>query len=636
MDNFGNNLSSGGQVLSHKELKIKRQRTGLCPTCGRRCFKKKLFKLEPLTVPGKILDGRCLLCKPQDPKKEELVASCAATPAPASKPRQRKKKGARGDRGERELAKSAFIPAPTKEHLETRRQSLRSLPEEGDAPKEKKKINRRASLTKRDSFRNGDFMERQTPRPSIKFLEGIDIDDLFKDDIDDDRPDLDIKKNRSAVSRLSTDERHALQSLNSDDNSFLEIVTIMMMNSLSEPVQNEGLHALSLVHEPDVRLLKECASICGFEIIIGAMGICSKDAMAQTNACKVLFIAGASGEDLQGRICEAGGFEALVDAMKEFENDMIVIEGCLLALSTLCTIEENLPSGFAKVVIERAINAMSEAVENCGLQEHGCSVLANLAVHTKPRKQIRDYGGCDTVVVSMVVNPLDVGVQCQAMVALRNLCVMDDENKVLLANAGAIDVVIQAMLNHSDDVQIQYRGSWVLGIIGIDEDNKQYIGENGGLDVIIRSMIVHAKDLEVQEKGCRALWTLSVNDHNRYAMVETEAIPTIVAAMQNHAADPEIQERGCGVLCNLVTLDDNLKVEVVDVGALDVIVMAMVLHGENERIQERAVTLLFKLCIPENISRMVNANVSPMMAVAEAFPNCREKASFVLSQLQTS
>ena len=47
--------------------------------------------------------------------------------------------------------------------------------------------------------------------------------------------------------------------------------------------------------------------------------------------------------------------------------------------------------------------------------------------------------------------------QCQALVALRNLCVRDDENKVLLANAGAIDVVVQAMQNHRDDPQIQAR-----------------------------------------------------------------------------------------------------------------------------------------------------------------------------------
>ena len=44
--------------------------------------------------------------------------------------------------------------------------------------------------------------------------------------------------------------------------------------------------------------------------------------MAQTNACKVLFIASAASESLQTAIGNAGGIEALVDAMKEFDDDV--------------------------------------------------------------------------------------------------------------------------------------------------------------------------------------------------------------------------------------------------------------------------------------------------------------------------
>jgi len=500
----------------------------------------------------------------------------------------------------------------------------------------------RGGAIRRDSNeRTESFMKRETPRPSVVFLEGINIEDLFKDDDFD----IDVGDNSTqytsssspstAISRLTSEERQALQTLNSTNNSFLDIVNIMLMNSLSATVNNEGLHALSLVHDPDVKLLEECAGSCGFEVIVSAMGKCSKDAMAQTNACKVLFIASASGEDLQIAIGHAGGIEALVDAMREFDDDVIVLEGCLLALSNLCIPEENLNYALEGELIELAVNAMSKNVENCGLQEHGCAVLANLAVQMEAQRRIRNCGGCDTVVVSMVVNPMDIGVQCQALVALRNLCVRDEENKVVLANAGAIDVVIQAMQNHRDDATIQGAGSWVLGIIGMNEDNKIYIGEHGGAQVIVRSMWVHADDTGVQEKACRALWTLSVHPQNRFTILEVDAIPAIVAAMQNHAAEPNIQERGCGVLCNMAANDDELKIQIVEDGALDVIVMAMVLHGENEMIQERAVALLCKLCIPENIERMVNSNVSPMMAVvAVNFPELQEKASYVLTQLQ--
>eukprot|EP00581_Thalassiosira_minuscula_P020157 CAMPEP_0183719698 /NCGR_PEP_ID=MMETSP0737-20130205/12521_1 /TAXON_ID=385413 /ORGANISM="Thalassiosira miniscula, Strain CCMP1093" /LENGTH=741 /DNA_ID=CAMNT_0025949433 /DNA_START=250 /DNA_END=2475 /DNA_ORIENTATION=- len=740
MDMFGD-LSSGGRVLSRDELVEKRNRNGQCPTCGQKCFKKKLFKSEPITVPGKVLKGRCLVCNPQDPNKgEELVATVQIARGPpssrsnytsahsvrsssnsssnhsssnsstrrarsgglaASMPGNRmvtsvnnmvssvnNSRHARGNasgtggvdrnnsRGgsHRELTTIRSIPRGIRDNTPGERSEeeaavpIRSAPSRRDVMRDGSSNGGPSGggLARDASTRQDSFLSFQTPRPSAVFLEGINIAELFDDEdlLDDSgredtgasasssmqpqRP-QDIGESgrseqttgtsasgNSAFSRLSYEERHALQRLNSStESNYLDIVNIMLVNSMSTTVNNEGLHALSLVHDPEVGLLKECARSCGFEVIVSAMGMCSKDAMAQTNACKVLFIASASGEDLQVSIGEAGGIEALVDAMREFDDDVIVLEGCLLALSNLCIPEENLNYALEGELLELAVNAMSTNVENCGLQEHGCAVLANLAVHEQARRRIRKCGGCDTVVVSMVVNPMDVGVQSQALVALRNLCVRDEENKVALANAGALDVVIQAMQNHRDDKMMQLRGSWVLGIIGMNEDNKIYIGAHGGADVIVRSMWVHAEDQLVQEKACRALWTLSVHPRNRCAIVEVDAIPAIVEAMKNHAANPDIQERGCGTMSNLAANDDDLKIRIVKDGALDVVVMAMVLHGENEMIQDRAVALLYKLCIPENIKYMVNANVSPMMAVvAENFPECQERAAFVLTQLQ--
>ena len=126
--------------------------------------------------------------------------------------------------------------------------------------------------------------------------------------------------------------------------------------------------------------------------------------MAQTNACKVLFMAAATAESAQLAIGHAGGIEACVDSMKEYEDDDIVMEGCLLALSNLCIPEENIPFALEGDLIELGVNAMSKNVENCGLQEHGCAVLANLAVHEEARGRIRECGGCDNIVVSMIVN----------------------------------------------------------------------------------------------------------------------------------------------------------------------------------------------------------------------------------------
>lgn len=708
MDTFGNDLSSGGQVLSKDELLLRRQRNGECQTCGQKCFQKKLFKMVPLTIPGEVLEGRCLACNPQDPSKETLVAACAPISSSVSSfvnsrsnsggGRQKSSRRAggmaaslppettggvsasdlrssftRSIESARDLSQSsmgsdeAITPTFKSKNSSSSRDRNRSRFKNAAnvtiaSSRAKKSLTRKKSRgseegmisptetideggERRKSARGDEYMQKQTPRPSTVIFGdlGLNLDDLDLSDYEEGTAKTSTSGGNNSNpssrrgSKLSKEDRDALQSLSSSSNSFLDIINIMLCNAQSSTVQNEGLHALSLIHDPSYELLDECADSCGYEVIVSAMMKCCSDATAQTNACKILFIASASGEHHQIAIGEAGGVEALCDAMKAFDEDMIVLEGCLLALSNLCIPEENLGSILDSGLVEMTVEAMSKTVENCGLQEHGCAVLGNLGVHAEALEQIRRFGGCDTIVVSMVVNPMDAEVQSQALVALRNLSARDEENRVLLANAGAIDAVVGAMQCHRDDEKIQERGSWVLSILGMNDDNKLYIGENGGIDVIVRSMWVHPDSVSVQERALRALWTLSVNVQNRYPMVEVNAISAIVTAMQSHAEDDSIQEKGCGTLTNLAATSSKLKIQVVKEGALDVVVMAMVLHGDNQTMQERAVSLMKKVCIPENIERMVAANVSPMMAiVAENFPSCRDKATFVLEQLEGS
>ncbi|KAL7463602.1 hypothetical protein ACHAXS_003961 [Conticribra weissflogii] len=934
MDTFGNDLSSGGQVLSRAELLHRRQRNGECLTCGTKLFKKKLLSKVPLTIPGKVLDGRCLSCQPLDPSKgEELVASCVAvSPGSAggasnprglsggsgsgsgssgfhrnpsggrSQPSQQSDSQSRGSHDStasgggisgrsastrnvratpRQLlannvsssmppsrqgggaahspsvtfseSSSSTVSAPNNPHnhhhgintaygrsqssrnnnvngtdntsardipmrravtLENppssshspatpssnqrgnnfasfkaardivartaaksmKKMSLQNKPsfqkddvddeleeevhhseeeedddfddddndndvyEDGHSQrsgnaksgskkkrKEKKHKNKDKGKSSKDeerrhnsqeeiiqrnsTGRRNTFLTKQMPRPSqvlamdpefLAYLNGLDDDDGSGDDSGRYGGDCDnsntrhqqqhhhqqqqfhpsnnnndssnhnlesvtdigesYQSNSSGYSkhseysngssngstsnnpnnnstfqppkRLSREERNALATLASNNLTYIEIINLMMLHSLSPIIQNEALHALSLIHDPSLEVLDQVSDSCGFEIIVSAMGSVADDPIAQTNACKVLFIASSFGEHHQVAIGNAGGIDTLGDAMTVFHDDMIVLEGCLLALSNLCIPKRNLRHFLAKSIVELTLDAMGKSVDNCGLQEHGCAVLANLAAHPGGRTKIRECGGCDTIVVSMVVNPTDVEVQLQALVALKNLCVRDDENKVVVANAGGIDAVIGAMQSHRNEAKVQEKGSWVLGILGMNEDNKCYIGENGGADVIVRAMFVHATNSSVQEKACRALWTLSVYPHNKYIIVEVGAIAAVIGAMQSHAEEASIQEKGCGVLSNIAANDDKLKVRIVQEGALDVIVMAMVLHGENETLQERACILIKKLCIPENVPSMVMANMAPMMAVAaEINETCREKAVYVMSLL---
>lgn len=68
MNYLGSDFNSTGSVMPKADLATARLKRGECLTCGRKCFRKKLFKMIPLNEKGKVLNGRCLNCKPLQPK----------------------------------------------------------------------------------------------------------------------------------------------------------------------------------------------------------------------------------------------------------------------------------------------------------------------------------------------------------------------------------------------------------------------------------------------------------------------------------------------------------------------------------------------------------------------------------------
>lgn len=694
MDTFGNNFSGGGVVLSVPELERKRLRNGECVSCGQKLFKKKFFKLTPLTTHGLVIEGRCLRCNPQDPTREGVVLDAVVASAPrklaSAVSAVRIAQGGRSGGQRRPPPKhSASMTAPSTSNGAATGRGHRSVQSTGNAVSNPRPFSQSITAPPSNNARHGrDAMAQSATaartfrRNSFRAIQDSDaqqlqraqmhkFDETIAESSDEDdlggfghrneppaAPAYPRNPSVSSSSRCSTrrddfllksairpeeldhsmlneSERENLAKINDPHASYMDVINSMLMSSVSFAVQLEGILALSKFHSPSDETMAVVRSSCGFEVIVSAMGSCHNNSFAQTGACKVLFVASVDNYENQLAIADAGGIDAIADAMIEFADDDVVLEGALLALSNVCVPRENVRNILDANLIELTVGAMNGSVENCGVQEHGAAVMANLAAHDEARDRITESGGCNAIVVSMVVNPNDVAVQIQALHAISNLCVSDDDKKINLADAGGIDAVIGAMQYHRDDPHIQEYGSWALSVLGMNEDNKSYIGREGGADVIVRSMWVHPDNPEVQERGCRALWTLSVDPANKKTMVDTGAISAVVSAMSNHADDCSIQEKGCGVLANLAANDDNLKVRIVEEEALDVVVMGMVLHGENELLQHRACSLLRKLCIPQNVEPMIVSNISALLVVmVDNFPDLSEKAQFVLDQLE--
>ena len=68
----------------------------------------------------------------------------------------------------------------------------------------------------------------------------------------------------------------------------------------------------------------------------------------------------------------------------------------------------------------------------------------------------------------------DVEVQRDGLAALLNLA-FDANNRMSIAEAGGIAVVLEALRTHPKDVEVQRKGLGALGNLALDDDNERSI-----------------------------------------------------------------------------------------------------------------------------------------------------------------
>lgn len=84
MEGLGTDFDGRGSVMTRRELESQRRKRGECVTCGRKCFQKKLLRMIPINDQGRVLNGRCLNCKPID-NSDDGAAVVAGPSRPATR-----------------------------------------------------------------------------------------------------------------------------------------------------------------------------------------------------------------------------------------------------------------------------------------------------------------------------------------------------------------------------------------------------------------------------------------------------------------------------------------------------------------------------------------------------------------------
>ncbi|KMZ63389.1 U-box domain-containing protein 2 [Zostera marina] len=223
----------------------------------------------------------------------------------------------------------------------------------------------------------------------------------------------------------------------------------------------------------------------------------------------------------------------------------------------------------------------------------------------------------------------NVDLQRNATVQLRLLTKHSMEDRILIANCGAIDGLIPLL--HSLDLETQGNAVTVLLNLSINENNKNKIVDANSIDPLIH--VLKTGNTEAKENAAATLFSLSVIEENKIKIGRSGAIGPLVDLLKN--GTPRGKKDATTALFNLSIFPEN-KSRIVKEGAVKHLVELM---NPAVGMVDRAVVVLANLATisdgRSDIGR--EGGIAILVEVVElGTPRGKEHAAAALLQLCTN
>ncbi|CAM6086171.1 unnamed protein product [Calypogeia fissa] len=242
---------------------------------------------------------------------------------------------------------------------------------------------------------------------------------------------------------------------------------------------------------------------------------------------------------------------------------------------------------------------------------------------------LENHGSAQVMVAGLVIDleSDDVDVQRQAAAKLRLLAKYNMENRILIANSGAIKPLV-ALLN-SADPRTQENAVTALLNLSINDNNKSEIAAAGAIDPLVH--VLKVGNVQAMENAAATLFSLSVMDDNKVTIGASGAIPPLVHLLIN--GTPRGKKDAATALFNLSIFHEN-KARIVRAGAIKPLVELMADPAAG--MVDKAVAVLANLAtIPEGrVAIGEEGGIPALVEVVEAgSQRGKENAAAALLQL---
>ena len=274
-------------------------------------------------------------------------------------------------------------------------------------------------------------------------------------------------------------------------------------------------------------------------------------------------------------------------------------------------------SGVEAQVQKLVEDLKSETVET---QRDATAELRLLAKHNMDNRIVIANCGAISLLVNLLRSE-DAKIQENAVTALLNLSI-NDNNKTAIANAQAIEPLIHVLQTGSPEAK--ENSAATLFSLSVIEDNKAAIGRSGAIGPLVE--LLGSGTPRGKKDAATALFNLSIFHENKARIVQAGAVKHLVELMDPAAG---MVDKAVAVLANLATIPEGRHA----IGqAAGIPVLVEVVELGSARGKENAAAALLQLC--SNSSRycimvLQEGAVPPLVALSQSgTPRAREKVSY--------
>ncbi|KAL6857130.1 hypothetical protein ACP4OV_018512 [Aristida adscensionis] len=298
--------------------------------------------------------------------------------------------------------------------------------------------------------------------------------------------------------------------------------------------------------------------------------------------------------------------------------------------------------GFPRIISSSSMDARSDlsAIENqvrkliddlksdsIDVQRSAASELRLLAKHNMENRIVIANCGAVNLLVGLLHSP-DAKTQEHAVTALLNLSI-NDNNKIAIASADAVDPLIHVL--ETGNPEAKENSAATLFSLSVIEENKVRIGRSGAIKPLVD--LLGNGTPRGKKDAATALFNLSILHENKARIVQADAVKHLVELMDPAAG---MVDKAVAVLANLATIPEGRTA----IGqARGIPALVEVVELGSARGKENAAAALLQLCTNSNRFCSIvlqEGAVPPLVALSQSgTPRAREKAQALLSYFRS-